>query len=508
MPIPYVGREFTFPQPDGTQLRVRGWGNQDDAVFETLDGFTITLDPVTNFYQYATLSSDGTDLVPTGYQAERVNPYDLGLSKGLRTARVAQPMSDGSSSRLAAQTRWQTRRENSRRKKRARMMAPDGAADAPQQRRVRGDVVGLCLLVDFPDVPHTMSREQVEDFCNLPGYTEFDNNGSVRDYFFDNSGGRLRYTNIVTPYYTAKRERSFYTDPTKPYPQRAQELIKEALDSLTEQGFDFSRLSVDDEGFVFATNIFYAGDNVNGHRKGLWPHFANMAHYQLMPGMTVKDYQISNMGTELTLGTFCHENGHMICDFPDLYDYRFDGIYSHGVGSFCLMCVGIEVAPKNPPQVNAYLKFDAGWADNVTDITAGLNASVRSDINDFYIRRKNDTEYFIIENRHKSGRDLALPGSGLTIWHVDELGNNENQGMTPTSHYECSLEQADGEFDFERAEPNGRYGEAKDLFHGGGNTRFADTTNPNSRWWDGTSSGLDIRNISDSGPVMKFTANS
>ena len=30
----------------------------------------------------------------------------------------------------------------------------------------------------------------------------------------------------------------------------------------------------------------------------------------------------------------------MICDFPDLYDYRFDNVNSHGVGSFCLMCFG------------------------------------------------------------------------------------------------------------------------------------------------------------------------
>ena len=33
------------------------------------------------------------------------------------------------------------------------------------------------------------------------------------------------------------------------------------------------------------------------------------------------DYQITDMGNRLTLGTFCHENGHMVCDFPDLYPY-------------------------------------------------------------------------------------------------------------------------------------------------------------------------------------------
>ena len=311
----------------------------------------------------------------------------------------------------------------------------------------------------------------------------------------------MRYTNIVTPYVKAKHNRSHYSDENRPYPDGAQELIKEALDSLKAQNFDFSPLTVDAEGFVKATNVLYAGGNVNGFRKGLWPHAGIMPRFQLMPGKTAADYQITNMGSELTLGTFCHENGHMVCDFPDLYDFQFN---SHGVGSFCLMCYGLDVNPKNPTQVGAYLKFNAGWADSVTDISAGLNASIRAGVNDFYILRKNQTEYFIIENRQKVGHDQALPASGLAIWHIDELGNNDNQDMTPASHYECSLEQADGEFDFERLEPNRPFGDANDLFHGGGNTRFGDATNPDSRWWDGTSSGLSITNISNNGPIMTF----
>lgn len=513
MSIPYFGQEFTFTQPDGTELKVKGWGNQDKAVFETLDGFTVTRDPVTGFYQYAALSSDGDDLVPTGYQAERVNPRNLGLSKSIRTNRLAAPVSDAitpdaiTSGLSATKTRWQTRRETARMQKRASLVADTDIAPAPPQRQTIGDFVGLCLLVDFPDVPRTIPQAEVQAFCNQHGYSNFGNKGSVFDYFSENSGGRLRYTNIVAPYYTAKRERKYYTDETQLYPLRTQELVKEALDSLTQQGFDFSPLTVDDQGFVYATNIFYAGPVVNGWSKGLWPHASRIPNYELMPGKIAADYQITNMGSQLSLGTFCHENGHMVCDFPDLYDYRRDGVYSHGVGSFCLMCFGANANEKNPTQINAYLKFNAGWADNITDITAGLNASLRAGFNDFYILRKSDTEYYIIENRQKIDRDQALPGSGLAIWHIDELGSNENQGMTPNSHYECSLVQADGEFDLERAEANGAFGEAKDLFHGQGNTRFGDMTNPNSRWWNGTSSGLNITNISNNGPTMTFLAN-
>ena len=41
MSFPFFGEEFTFTQPDGGKLRVRGFGDQHHARFETLDGFTV-----------------------------------------------------------------------------------------------------------------------------------------------------------------------------------------------------------------------------------------------------------------------------------------------------------------------------------------------------------------------------------------------------------------------------------------------------------------------------------
>lgn len=63
------------------------------------------------------------------------------------------------------------------------------------------------------------------------------------------------------------------------------------------------------------------------------------------------DYQITDLGSQLTLRTFCHENGHMVCDFPDLYDYD-DVNVGYGVGHYSLMCYG--GSDTNPVQVDAY----------------------------------------------------------------------------------------------------------------------------------------------------------
>ncbi|HEU4714178.1 MAG TPA: M6 family metalloprotease domain-containing protein [Pyrinomonadaceae bacterium] len=509
MSMPYFGREFTFYQPDGTPLRVTGFGNQDNAVFETLDGYTVVRNAETGFYEYAMLNKRG-DLVPTGYQAKKTPPKKLGLKRHLRSKRREQETPEvtmAAAEPYQEKPRWQMRRMERRAAAQASAASVEvaAAAVAPLERQKIGNFVGLCLLIDFPDVPGTIPREEVEAYCNHPGYNGFGNNGSVLDYFLENSNGLLSYTSIVAPYYTALHERSYYTDPTQIYPRRAVELLREALDSLKLQDIDLSSLSVDNQQCVYATNVFYASGNTNGFRLGLYPHTGVLSpRHELLPGQLIADYQFTDMGSELTLGTFCHENGHLICDFPDLYDLTPDGgRFTHGVGKFCLMGYGGYIDEKNPAQIGAYLKYRAGWANSVTEITTGLHSSVRAGVNDFYIFKKDEQEYFIIENRQKVGRDRALPGGGLAIWHVDESGSNNFQQMTPEQHYECSLEQADGLFDLERA---GDAGQAKDLFHGGGTTSFGDATTPDSRWWDGSPSGLNISNISNNGPIMSFFA--
>ncbi|MEI8634913.1 hypothetical protein P4S72_28460 [Vibrio sp. PP-XX7] len=44
------------------------------------------------------------------------------------------------------------------------------------------------------------------------------------------------------------------------------------------------------------------------------------------------------MGDSLSIGTFAHESGHLIADWPDLYDY--DGTSLGSVASFGIMGYG------------------------------------------------------------------------------------------------------------------------------------------------------------------------
>ena len=498
MPAPFINEKFTFTNPDGSTIEVIGSGNQYYARFETEDGFTVVKDPGTGFYKYAKLSDDNSKLVPTEFSVGEADPDDLGLEKHVSLPKESAKQMAKSALAEGVTPRWKTRRAI--KKAAISQQRSLGALESvPLAAATVGSYVGLCILIEFPDVSHSISVTEVENFCNQPGYTGFGNNGSVRDYFFDNSRGKLTYTNVVTQYYQAAHDRSYYTDPSIAYGVRARELITEALDHFKSQSFNFGQLTADSGGFIYALNIFYAGPTVNNWSEGLWPHqWALSSPYDAGGGKKFSDYQISNMGSSLTLRTFCHENGHMICSFPDLYDY---GGESRGVGDFCLMCYGGD--DRNPVQVGAYLKNEAGWATSLQTITPGTTASLNAANNDFYIHSKNADEYFIIENRQQTGRDSSLPDAGLAIWHIDENGNNQNEQMTAAQHYECSIEQADNKFDLEKKV---NVGDSGDLFSSSGNTEFSDSSSPNSKWWDDSNSDLKITNISSSGPVMTFQA--
>jgi M6 family metalloprotease-like protein len=458
----------------------------------------VVKNPSTGFYEVAQLSGDGTMLEAAPGPPGNLDGSLAGVDPGIRVDHEAARALGFEGALRFGGRRCDQRREQ-RRSLASAARALGGPFFAPPHRETVGDFVGLCLLIDFPDEPGTITRDQVEDFCNQDGYSGFGNSGSVSNYFFDNSLGRCRYTNIVADYYTAQQPKSFYTDPNIPQGTRARQLIVEALTHLQNNNFDFTPLSADSGGFVYALNVYYAGEVVNNWAEGLWPHAWHLAtRIELAPGKGAFDYQFTDLSHQLTLGTFCHENGHMLCDYPDLYDY---GGESSGVGAYCLMCAGGNVNEKNPTQISAYLKRLSGWAGNVTALQHNQLVELDSENNEFAMFSKHTGEYFLVENRRKHGRDISLPDEGLAIWHVDEDGSNSNEQRTPTLHYELSLEQADGDFRLE----NSRFhrGDSTDL-HGQVNKQFADSTSPSSKWWDGTASNLNIFDITSPGAAIQF----
>ncbi|HWH71641.1 MAG TPA: immunoglobulin domain-containing protein, partial [Candidatus Sulfotelmatobacter sp.] len=335
----------------------------------------------------------------------------------------------------------------------------------------------------------------------------------------------LNYSNVVVGYIRIPQSlhpRSYYNNVQQEAAACASGLLQDVLLTLkTLPNYQsellpvLSRATVDAENQIVACNLFVSGPNSGVWNRGLWGIRTSLdAPFELsLGGKQVSSFQLSPMGTELELATFCHENGHMLCGFPDLYDYDEDS--SGGSGAFCLMGAGMGV-PTNPAQFCAYLKQAAGWAsvtelDAASELTATVAAGDGANFNHFYRYTKPGvpTEYFLIENRQQTGHDLDIPGAGIVIWHVDELGDRDDQRTnynSTHSNYELTLVQADDQWDLEN---NNNTGDATDLFYAGNpspaySNVFSDQSAPSARWWDGSESRLLLANFSASAMDMTF----
>lgn len=519
---PFRNLVVPFTQPDGTRIEVIGSGDEFYAKFETKDGYTVVFDHTLKAYCYAKQAANG-QLESTGVQVQKSTGEALGVQKHIRMSNDARKTQF-----VERYQKWQMGTKQAERWQalKATMRARESGAElSPPSTTTVGTKVALCLLIDFDDDEGTVPQADIIDFCNGDNYTGYGNNGSIKQYYKDVSNGKLIYTNVVTAYIRipdSLHAKSYYNDTSVDSGVNANNLISDALtilkaesDYTTDILPTFDPLTVDSDNQVVAMNVFYAGDNGGVWAYGLWPHSWSL--YYTGPielssgGKKVYKYQITNIGDSLTIGTFCHENGHMLCGYPDLYDYDYDSI--GGAGYFCLMSAG--AFDNNPVQICAYLKRASGWA-TVTELdsSSGVLATLGTtgtNFNRFYRYQKPNvsTEYFLLENRFASGRDSLLPASGIAVWHVDELGDRDNQSLVPNSshaNYELTLDQADNKWDFEN---NVNEGDANDLYYSSNSAddysnAFNDETGPSANWWDGTDSGFNAYDFSDKSQKMSF----
>ena len=365
---------------------------------------------------------------------------------------------------------------------------PAGAAHAvaasgyfPQP---KGEVFGLTLLVDFSDAAPAFTTAEIDAWLNERGYSEDGLNGSVRDYFFDQSNGLVDFRNELFGFYRAQHPKSHYEGGSG-Y-QGAGELVAELLDYFDEE-VDFSKYDNDGDGRTDALSIVYAG-NAETWGQGLWPHAGSTNEKR--DGVTVARYMMTNLGTSLGLYTFSHEVGHMLFGWPDLY----------GFGNYCIM--GNASSQKNPVGINDFYRADQGWIEAI-DVKPDTNALYTAKVNGVgyrYVNPDRPEELFFWSNVQSSGRFSTIEGDGIVLLHFDDaIGRND-----PPAPLSLAVVQADGKKDLDQTmwpEPGS---DADDFFHGGGVSEFSAQSFATASWNDESASGLRIYDVSVAGPEMTF----
>ncbi|WP_162862568.1 M6 family metalloprotease domain-containing protein [Acetivibrio cellulolyticus] len=497
---PHNGEVYSLKQPDNSYVQVKVYGDEFYQRIESIDGYTLVRDSDTNWICYAEVNKGQNDFVSTGIKyskdenKEQQVEVKRKLTKGQKLNRKVIENKADKAKRIFFSQGFSQQNNIS--------LCSENNLLQVQQTEEGTKILGLTLLIKFSDKDTDIAKQNVSDMINKVGYDGYGNNGSVRDYFYDVSGGEVIYNNYVTDFYVAKKPKSYYEDTDIEVGVRANELIQEALQDLESKGFDFSILSTNSNKIVLALNVLYAGSPDTGWGKGLWPHSGCLDETFTADDVKISAYQIAPLEKSLNITTYIHENGHMLFGWPDLYDYDSD---SKGAGLYSVMSYSYGANPVPP---DPYLRsICCGWGKVTTlnDLPDKTTVSVKAgSLEVFKFDGPNPEEYFLIENISKTGRWAKIPDEGLIIWHIDENGSNNWQDMTYEKHYMVSVEQADGEFDLEG---NINYGDSSDLFDGSNYTAFNDTTSPSSKLWDGQSSGLNITNISIAGDTMTFTIN-
>jgi len=482
------GEALTFGQADGPDIVLRVFGDENYARYEDMNGYSAVYDDQLGLFCYARLSAGS--FRSTGVPLSQ--PAPAALVRHLQEAQAT----------IAA-------RAAARRMRRAAATGAGLHDDAivrtlgPNQGLLEGRVLsigtvrGLTILVNFQDLASTVTKADVDAMLNGANYTRNGNICSTNEYFKRVSTGKLDYKNVVVGPFTLSRNREFYVNNL---------LVEEALDLAVAAGVDLKQFDSQNQNIVDALNIMYAGQTQ--YRGDLWPHNSDI---NLRFGaMRTNLYLLTSLGrtpADLTIGTFCHENGHLLCRFPDMYDYGErdnDSVASAGIGSYCLMGAGNHNDNgRSPSPVCAYLRDLAGWCDNEIDLgTAATLDAPHGDYNTVMkYRSSKPNEYFLVENRSRIGLDRGLPASGLAVYHCDVLGSNELQQGTAARHYQCALLQADGRRDLEL---NANRGDGNDLYGAIQGLALSAASSPNSREWDGRESQLVISDISAPAEIITF----
>jgi M6 family metalloprotease-like protein len=475
-----------FPQGDGPDVQLRVFGDEFYCRYENMDGYTVVYDPDREKYCYAVLvegsfSSSGTAIakpVPPGIRRHLQEDKNIRNSKFYMRYSIMRPQPSPPPGVMGTLGR------------------NNGLLYGRQLSK--GSVLGLTILIDFQDIKAEIPAEQVEALLNSDNYKAHGNYCSVKEYYRMMSNGKLEYTNRVVGPITLSRKRNYYIN---------SKLMREALNIVyNESGINFEEFDSRGEGIIDAINFLYAGPTV--YEDWLWPHnhFIDLT----FGGMKTDLYTIQSLGrrpVDLKIGTLCHETGHLLCRFPDLYDYGTrdgDSDPSAGMGYYCLMSSGNHLNQgRTPSPINSYLRDLAGWTEQEITLNNSDEYEVRHDNYSAVYRYETDraNEYFLIENRSRIGLNAFCPSEGIAVYHCDTLGSNEWSDGTADRHYQCALIQADGRTDLENNRNNG---DDKDLFSKVSGLALSHSTAPSSKAWGGVESGLNLFDISKPGKTMRF----
>ena len=378
----------------------------------------------------------------------------------------------------------------------------------------QGTKKGLIILVQFTDSKFKSGHDLAlyRRIANDENYSGNNFRGSIKDYFKAQSHGQFELDFDVAGICQLQHPYAYYgKNNSQKEDVKPGEMVAEACLWAHEHGINFSKYDWNGDGEVDQVFVLYAGHGEASYKDAntIWPHmyYLSASDYGKplsLDGVTVDTYacssELNGDGNLDGIGTFCHEFSHCM-GFPDLYDTSYAGWF--GMGDFDLMCSGsYNGDSKCPAGYSAYEKAECGWLTlkdmtNIEQETSIVGVQPMSADGDAYIikNKGHEDEYYILENRQKTGWDSYLPASGLMITHVDYDADIWDWNMPNTSG---KYEDANGNTKtndhqrltiFRAGNSSSDYGDSSDLYPYRSNNTLTKTSSPASTLYNANSDG-------------------
>ena len=514
--IPAKPGIMTVTTPDGRELRIEKRGGPFAHAVFTDDGLLLSQLSDGNFV-YAAIGDDGMP-APTSVKAaaaEFRTPAEVSFTASLRQLDMVKAL-ELRDAEVAA-----VKKAPAGVMKRERAENPGLSATSMPVRT--GSPKCLVVLVEFLDEKFRTENphEYFNNSINQPGFDSGKWEGSVSDYFKENSMG------VYTPQFdvygpvTLDKNMSYYGgNDRNGNDLRPHEMVSDAcriLDETTD--INFADYDNDGDGIVDNVFVYFAGygeANSADRPNTVWPHshdlsMADPRKRHIFDDVRIDHYACCNEIEEKVpgtdnwevegIGTFVHEFSHVL-GLPDLYET------SYGTGAFTPGSYSVlDYGPYNndghtPPNYGAYERYALGWLTPEELINNGeITLPPIVDSNKAYIvNTPRDNEFFLFENRRLEGWDKFIPAEGMLVYHIDFSPSifEQNVVNNDPNHLYVDLIEADN-----RKDARSREG---DVFPGSaGVTAFGFSTTPALKSWHNKDLMRELTEIRHDGRDIKFT---
>jgi immune inhibitor A len=333
-----------------------------------------------------------------------------------------------------------------------------GAREVP----TKGDLRLLVILAGFPDLPLAHERAH---FIGTPT--------SLLDrlvaYYREVSGGRLRIVPTVGQAIVALPE-------LRPrYVHQPEALARDAFTAFAQAATAPDDVAALD---AHAFLVFFAGNGRESHTQGgdrndPWSNYTTISP-PLRAGKRSFDEACVIAESEVapfeSYGVLCHEFGHLL-GLPELY--APGGLPQEGIGVWGLMGQGTWIRRgTKPPHLCAWSKVRLDWVEveTITESRRGVvlpAVETEARVVKIPADPERPYEYYLLENRTRSGADEAIPGEGILVWHVDDSVGGFRTGQVNAARKLLHLVEADGRNDLDRGHAaGGNRGDASDPWFG------------------------------------------